>query len=853
MYDLFFQCFVKRFIRGINMTKNNPELIVRKYEQEKAAREEAERLLEERTKELYSSNQELILLNQNLKKSHNEIELNLRRQQIVSTISLIFNAPEDFAVKVREALAIVGTHTMVSRVYIFEDSPDGQFTTNTFEWCKTEIMPQINDLQYIPYSIIPSWKKILDEQSMVFSTDISELPDDIFKILEPQEIKSIVVFPLIISKKRIGFIGFDECIQNRQWTKSEIELLKTVANIISNAYQRNKIQTELINSERENRILISSIPDNILQITKNGNIRSFKSSGNSTLFPNGKHDSIYTIFNEKLASTFRNGIQQCFIQGEFQFDFKHQTVGRQEYYEARLVRIDASEVLGIIRNVTEIRENEQQLRMAKNRAEEASKVKSEFLANVSHEIRTPLNAILGFSQWLYENIREEQHRDYLNTILNSGKNLLALINDILDISKIESGKMDIELQAVNYQEIVSDIKQVFQEKTRQKGLSFIVSTDPSVPDYIYTDELRFYQILFNLISNAIKFTSRGFIHVSANAVAAEKEDETNLYISIEDTGIGIPADQQKVIFESFKQQSGNNSRDYEGTGLGLAIVSGLLEKLNGQIKLKSKPGKGSLFTLVFHNLKIAGSGPPDAGNQDTNLNYRLEPCKIMIVDDISFNIVVLKKLINSDQVEYIEVHNGSEALARLKTDRPDLIFLDIRMPGMSGYDVAEIIRSDPQLKNIPLVAFTASVVKRANDRIDELFNGFLQKPVFKKDLDALLIRFLNYTIETGQKANADTEMPFQEITPEIRQTLPDLIKELETTHYENWLKIRDNFVIYEIEEFNNRLYETAFQYSCRILTTYCKEMEMGLQTFDIEIIGKKIREFPELIKTLHTY
>jgi CheY-like chemotaxis protein len=394
---------------------------------------------------------------------------------------------------------------------------------------------------------------------------------------------------------------------------------------------------------------------------------------------------------------------------------------------------------------------------------------------------------------------------------------------------------------------------VFQQKTEQKGLSFIISTDPSVPEYIYTDELRFYQILFNLISNAVKFTSQGYIHVSSNAVGADKENEINLYITIEDTGIGIPPDQQKIIFESFKQQSGQNTRNFEGTGLGLAIVSGLLDKLNGTITLKSKPGKGSLFTVAFHNVKMA---KPDSRNpeiKETILQYKLEPCKIMIVDDISFNIVVLKKLINSDQVEYIEMHNGSEALARLKTDKPDLIFMDIRMPGMSGYDVAEIIREDPLLGKIPLIAFTASVIRDNHDRIDELFDGFLQKPVFKKDVDAILTRFLQYSAEVRKTEAEGEDSPVDELPPEMRQVLPELIRDLETTHYENWLKIRDVLVIYEIEDFNNHLYETAFQYSCKMLTRYCKELEMGLQSFDIEIIGKKIREFPELIKTLHTY
>jgi signal transduction histidine kinase len=323
-----------------------------------------------------------------------------------------------------------------------------------------------------------------------------------------------------------GFIGFDECSSYRKWTKSEIELLRTISNLIANAFLRNKIYNELINSLTEISGIISSIPDSIIRIESNGRIVSCDSQIQQGLFLNfkaGEDEFIDTILSKDLAFSFTTAIKECLAEGKFKFDFTHLFRDEIEFYEARFVKLKTDQVLAIIRNVTESKVQERQLQIAKAKAEEASRAKSEFLANVSHEIRTPLNAILGLSQWLSENTTVKQHQDYLNTILSSGKNLLSLLNDILDLSKIESGKMDIELNSISYKEIITDIKLFFQQKAENKGLSFQINTDPSVPDFIIMDELRFYQILFNLVSNAVKFTLKGFINISAYAIKTAEQ------------------------------------------------------------------------------------------------------------------------------------------------------------------------------------------------------------------------------------------------------------------------------------------------------------------------------------------
>lgn len=787
-----------------------------------------------------------------------EIQNNLKQQVILSQISLSYNSLSDFSKKTNDALRVIGEHLDVSRVYIFEDSLDGEYTSNTFEWCNNGVESQKENLQEIPYALIPSWKKMLKEDEMIFSQDISELPKDVLDILEPQGIMSLLVLPLLERGKQMGFIGFDECTVKRTWRQSELELLRTISSMIANNLLRSRIQIELVQSEEENRIIIDSIPDLILHTNSEGEIKSLKSAKKSNLLNLLKieaNETIYTVLNKKLANLFQLAIDRCLVKGEYQFEFKNLNWDEIEYYEARLVKLNALEVLIIIRDVTVIKLNEKQLKIAKNRAEEASKMKSEFLANVSHEIRTPLNAILGFSQWLFDNTEISLHKEYLTTVISSGRHLLDVINDILDLSKIESGTMDIELQPMSYNEIISDIKMVFQDNIKEKGLSFKITTEKSVPDNIIMDETRFYQIIFNLVSNAIKFTSKGYVHVHAFSTKTEQVDEINLMISIEDSGIGIKKDEQDLIFESFTQQSGKINRSFEGTGLGLAIVGGLLDKLDASINLKSQLGKGTTFTLTFNHVKIDRSANTKTQLKDQKGSFQLEPCTIMIVDDIEFNIEVLKALIgNNSQINFIDAYDGKEALEKLAIEKPDIIFMDIRMPVLDGFDATRIIKENKDWKAIPVVAFSASTIKRKNDLIDQLFDGFLQKPVFKKDLEPILMKFLPHRFESPLLENKEEDTVVEELELEMEmdfvQKLPEIIKELEEVYTPMWEKIKGNLVIYEIEEFKNKLADLAFQNNCATISKYCSELDLGLQTFEIELIEKKLIDFPNLIEKL---
>ncbi|MCG8701286.1 MAG: ATP-binding protein, partial [Bacteroidales bacterium] len=532
------------------------------------------------------------------KEYENRLEYNLHQQEVLSFISIELSVLDDFFTRMNSVLQKIGLHTGVSRVYIFENSQDGSSTSNTFEWCNINISAQIDELQDIPYEIIPSWKKMLIDEGLVLSENIMDLPQDIVAVLEPQGIQSIVVLPLWVHGGFFGFIGFDECSYKKHWDKSDMELIRTISGIISNAYERKISEYYLKESEATNKAIVASLPDMLFYFNSQGKLLNYNFiQSNITIFNEvqiGK--SIKRIFPKVLADKLSNAIKECLNKDAFHFEFDLHLENMHAFFETRLSKINNNEVIVVIRDITEKKQFESNLTIAKEKAEQANRAKSEFLANMSHEIRTPMNAILGFSESLYHQVDNDEQKHMLKSVLSSGKVLLSLINDILDLSKIEAGKMELINHPIDLRNILQEIEYLFSDKAMKKGIQLQIIISPGLPNIIQVDEIRIRQVIFNLVSNAIKFTNTGYVTITVGFNADSKEEGT-LIIEVKDTGIGIDTSQKEAIFEAFRQQSGQSNRQYGGTGLGLAITKKLLSKMNGQIELESVVNVGSTFKI----------------------------------------------------------------------------------------------------------------------------------------------------------------------------------------------------------------------------------------------------------------
>ena len=397
---------------------------------------------------------------------------------------------------------------------------------------------------------------------------------------------------------------------------------------------------------------------------------------------------------------------------------------------------EKGEVIGLIgvgRDITARHHQEIALKEAKQAAELANQAKSLFLSNMSHEIRTPMNAILGFSEILDGIINDPHCNNYLDAIRASGDSLMSLINDVLDLSKIESGKFDLQLYPVSIEELYDELKIIYEKKATEKNLEFVVQYD-NLPEAFVLDQCRLRQILVNLIGNALKFTDSGHIVIRAKGTFLDNTwSRAKLVLEVEDSGIGIPADKQDLIFESFQQLPGQKVDEFGGTGLGLSICKELVQLMNGTISVESQLHKGSKFTVEFPELNTAII--QDLLSDDKSL-FTLDeiifaPAKVLIVDDISFNRELIELFLNGYGFEIVHASSGQEAVELAEKELPDVILMDMKMPGMDGYEASTLIKKNPKTTNIPITAVTASAFKEDEARILFVADSYMAKPISK--------------------------------------------------------------------------------------------------------------------------
>jgi PAS domain S-box-containing protein len=359
-------------------------------------------------------------------------------------------------------------------------------------------------------------------------------------------------------------------------------------------------------------------------------------------------------------------------------------------------------------------------------AEDAVKSKQQFLSNMSHEIRTPMNAIIGFTKVVLKTELTAKQKEYLMAIKMSGDALIVLINDILDLAKVDAGKMTFEQVPFKMAISISAMLHLFETKIQEKNLELVKEYDPKIPDVLVGDPVRLHQIILNLVSNAVKFTTKGKITVSVHLLSQDEERVT-IEFAVTDTGIGIPETKIGKIFENFQQASSGTSRLYGGTGLGLAIVKQLVEPQGGSINVKSKIGEGSTFSFTLSFLKTKEEA--ESATKIVELDAEIRNIKVLVVEDIALNQLLMKTLLDDFGFERDIVSNGKIAIEKLQTKTYDIILMDLQMPEMNGFEATEYIRNTLNSK-IPIIALTADVTTVDLAKCKSVgMNDYIAKPV----------------------------------------------------------------------------------------------------------------------------
>jgi hypothetical protein len=420
----------------------------------------------------------------------------------------------------------------------------------------------------------------------------------------------------------------------------------------------------------------------------------------------------------------------------------------------------------IFHDISRSRKYQLALQDAKQQAEDLMKMKEQFLSNMSHEIRTPLSSIIGFTEQLNKTRLEPTQQQYLSTIRKSSDHLLGLVNDILEISKIEAGKLTLEKIRFNLADLIYEITNTFSIKAQNKNLSLDCNVEDELNRDFMGDPFRIRQVLMNIVGNALKFTEQGSVIIDASAMS-RRETRVRVLLKITDSGIGIAPDKQKEIFEEFSQEDSSTTRKYGGTGLGLSIAKRIIELYKGRIYLKSVPGHGSVFSIeiplelpstakesIFH------SEPAVQNEIDSNDLKRLKESKILVVDDDETTLMLVSSLFKNLDIYGETLTKASEVITKLQRHKFDILFTDIQMPGMSGIELVKTIRSQkrPDISKIPVVALTANLNIK-DQQINSVFSGYLTKPFkeaefYDKILEILVPGYHSPTsAKIGQKQN----------------------------------------------------------------------------------------------------
>jgi signal transduction histidine kinase/ActR/RegA family two-component response regulator len=498
------------------------------------------------------------------------------------------------------------------------------------------------------------------------------------------------------------------------------------------------------------------------------------------------------------------------------------------------------------------REREERERVERENAEAADRAKSDFLAMMSHEIRTPMNAILGFGELLHDLVDSPQQKHFASAILSSGNSLLTLINDILDLSKIEAGQLELHPEDVVLETFAENLQILFSFRAEEKGLRYVVRVDPKTPPRLSFDALRLRQIVVNLVGNAIKFCHEGSVTVTLRTEPLDTEDTMTLHVEVADTGIGIPADQVTEVFRPFFQVDSRQSRQFQGTGLGLSISRRLAEALGGTISVESELGKGSIFRvqLPARISRRLEENPADNAEEDAPVDFSLlQPSRILVVDDVPLNRELIRTYLADTLHEILEAEDGEQAVKMCQATRPAVVLMDIHLPAMDGREALAMLRAREETRDIPVIAVTASSLLDGQTDLKSLFDGYADKPLNRANLFHELAKF----IPPADSAGKAIETPFQlqSLDPvACSRDWEELCAELDILHLTIWPELVKLVPAQATMNFASQLAELARKHSCPLLAGHASQLMEAAGMMDFAASSRLLKGFPEIIIAL---
>lgn len=610
-----------------------------------------------------------------------------------------------------------------------------------------------HDISHLPpLKIDPDavWFRRLKARHLIAVDDLSDPDMEIVagnwrRELHDGGLKSICVAGIWKQNRLWGHFGVSYDRANHHFDLMEQRLIQVTTHVIEIILACRDTRTELERSEFEKRIIMDTVHIPITLFSPD--LKLVRANSAALKLASCREPEIY---GHECHTNFCGAggyPENCPLKlaAEDWKAHQHQLkLNGRDYLESAcpvMMHGKPSYILKTMIDMTDFNETQRQLARALTEAENANKAKSLFLATMSHELRTPLNAVIGFSELLRNNeVTHEELMDYLHSINVAGNTLLTLINDILDLSKIEAEQMKIVPEPTDLRLLAGEFQAIFKQKVEEKHLALTIECPQELP-VVKIDSLRVRQILLNLIGNAVKYTQHGGITVTFGFL---KKDgcEGTLHTRVADTGIGILNEAQKEIFNPFIQQDAvRDSRIYKGTGLGLAISQRLAERMGGRILLQSELGRGSVFTLELEHVPYIGTAAGRfSGKQEPFLPVEAPQWRVLLADDIALNLKVLSAMFRKLHIRADTVSSGREVLEYLKTNiPPDILLTDLWMPGMNGEDLARAIRANPAFSGMKIFAVTADTDNQANFNM-ELFDGILLKPVTLEKLNVLLAR-----------------------------------------------------------------------------------------------------------------